>query len=86
MACWCLGPDRARSDTPAAPPSPPDASPLRYRRHLRHGAPLYRVEAGEDRMKTLTAVFLASVLASGVGCAKQGWIDRTLVTESVTGV
>jgi len=37
-------------------------------------------------MKTLTAVFLASVLASGVGCAKQGWIDRTLVTESVTGV
>jgi len=26
------------------------------------------------------------VLASGVGCAKQGWIDRTLVTESVTGV
>ena len=31
-------------------------------------------------------VFVATTLVLASGCAKQDWIDRTLVTENVTGV
>src|SRR5262245_59730168 len=37
-------------------------------------------------MRAATRLALALALATGLGCVKQDWIDRTLVTESVTGV
>ena len=37
-------------------------------------------------MRTLTGLVLGTVLAIGLGCVKSDWIDRTLVTENVTGV
>jgi hypothetical protein len=36
-------------------------------------------------MKAIVGVLVAAVLAVGSGCAKQDWIDRTLVTVDVTG-
>lgn len=36
-------------------------------------------------MKSLTVCLVAATLLVGVGCAKQDWIDRTLVTVDVTG-
>ena len=37
-------------------------------------------------MKTLGGLLVAAMLVFGSGCAKQDWIDRTLVTVDVTGV
>jgi len=37
-------------------------------------------------MRTILGVLIAATLAVGYGCAKQDWIDRTLVTVDVTGV
>src|SRR5262245_25482127 len=36
-------------------------------------------------MKAATRLALALTLAIGLGCTRQDWIDRTLVTEDVTG-
>ncbi len=36
-------------------------------------------------MRTITGLFLATLLAVSAGCAKTDWIDRTLVTVDVTG-
>jgi hypothetical protein len=36
-------------------------------------------------MKALFRLLIATTLVIGSGCAKQDWIDRTLVTENVTG-
>ena len=36
-------------------------------------------------MRPIAGILLATSLLIGSGCAKQDWIDRTLVTESVTG-
>jgi len=36
-------------------------------------------------MKRLIGSVIATTLAIGSGCAKQDWIDRTLVTVDVTG-
>ena len=36
-------------------------------------------------MKHTTCLLVAVVLAVGLGCAKSDWIDRTLVTENVSG-
>ena len=36
-------------------------------------------------MKTLAALLIVATLLAGVGCARQDWIDRTLVTVDVTG-
>ena len=37
-------------------------------------------------MKPIVSLLIAATLAVGSGCAKQDWIDRTLVTVDVTGV
>ena len=37
------------------------------------------------RMKTFTRMLIVATLLFGSGCAKTDWIDRTLVTETVTG-
>jgi hypothetical protein len=37
-------------------------------------------------MKALIGLLIAATLVVGSGCAKQDWIDRTLVTVDVTGV
>jgi hypothetical protein len=37
-------------------------------------------------MKSIVCLLIAATLAVGSGCAKQDWIDRTLVTVDVTGV
>ena len=36
-------------------------------------------------MKTPVGMLIAATLVVGFGCAKQDWIDRTLVTVDVTG-
>jgi hypothetical protein len=36
-------------------------------------------------MTTIARLLLATALVFGCGCAKQDWIDRTLVTVDVTG-
>jgi hypothetical protein len=36
-------------------------------------------------MKALSGLLIATTLLIGSGCAKQDWIDRTLVTVDVTG-
>jgi hypothetical protein len=36
-------------------------------------------------MKTIVGILIAATLLFGSGCAKTDWIDRTLVTEDVTG-
>ncbi len=36
-------------------------------------------------MRTIAALLLAMLLAVSPGCVKTDWIDRTLVTENVTG-
>ena len=36
-------------------------------------------------MKRLTGLLIATTLVIGSGCAKEDWIDRTLVTVDVTG-
>jgi hypothetical protein len=36
-------------------------------------------------MKSLAGIVMAATLLVGSGCAKQDWIDRTLVTVDVTG-
>ena len=36
-------------------------------------------------MKALVGLVIVTTLLSGSGCAKQDWIDRTLVTVDVTG-
>jgi hypothetical protein len=36
-------------------------------------------------MKHLMGILIATTLVIGSGCAKQDWIDRTLVTVDVTG-
>ena len=38
-----------------------------------------------SRVPIVTALVVA-LLANGLGCARTDWIDRTLVTENVTGV
>jgi hypothetical protein len=40
---------------------------------------------GRGRMKAIVGVLIAATLAVGSGCARKDWIDRTLVTEDVTG-
>jgi len=37
-------------------------------------------------MKTVGVILMAAVLATGSGCARPDWIERTLVTVDVTGV
>ena len=37
-------------------------------------------------MRALARVLLVLVITSTIACARQDWIDRTLVTEDVTGV
>ena len=37
-------------------------------------------------LRTFAGLVLATALAMSSGCAKQDWIDRTLVTVDVTGV
>jgi hypothetical protein len=37
-------------------------------------------------MKIIARLLFLTALASGVGCVRTDWIDRTLVTEDVTGV
>jgi hypothetical protein len=37
-------------------------------------------------MKAIARVILAAALASGSGCARGDWIERTLLTVNVTGV
>ena len=37
-------------------------------------------------MRVIIRVLVAATLAFGWGCAQTDWIDRTLVTETVTGV
>ena len=37
-------------------------------------------------MKAFVAVLILATLLAGSGCAKQDWIDRTLVTVDVNGV
>jgi len=37
-------------------------------------------------VRVLARVLLVLVTASTIACARQDWIDRTLVTENVTGV
>ena len=37
------------------------------------------------RMKLIAGLLIAPVLVVASGCAKADWIDRTLVTETVTG-
>jgi hypothetical protein len=37
-------------------------------------------------VKAIARVILLAVLASGIGCARSDWIDRTLVTVDVTGI
>jgi hypothetical protein len=37
-------------------------------------------------MKVLIGLLIATTLLVGSGCAKTDWIDRTLVTENVSGV
>ena len=37
-------------------------------------------------MKALIGLLIATILVVGYGCAKEDWIDRTLVTVDVTGV
>ena len=37
-------------------------------------------------MRALIGILIATTLVIGSGCAKQDWIDRTLVTVDVTGV
>jgi len=36
-------------------------------------------------MKPIVCLLIAATLPFGDGCAKPDWIDRTLVTEDVTG-
>ena len=36
-------------------------------------------------MRALARVLLVLVIASTIACAQKDWIDRTLVTENVTG-
>ena len=36
-------------------------------------------------MKTIAALLLTTLVTMSAGCAKQDWIDRTLVTVDVTG-
>src|SRR4029434_11182460 len=36
-------------------------------------------------MKSIVCLLMAAALVVGSGCAKQDWIDRTLVTENGTG-
>ena len=45
-------------------------------------APLHHLG---DEMKTFAGLLLATLLAMSGGCAKQDWIDRTLVRVGVTG-
>jgi hypothetical protein len=37
-------------------------------------------------VRVIPRVLIAAALAFGSGCARTDWIDRTLVTENVTGV
>lgn len=37
-------------------------------------------------MKLIAGLLIAAAMAAASGCAKTDWIDRTLVTETVTGV
>jgi len=36
-------------------------------------------------MRTIAGLLLTTVLTMSTGCAKQDWIDRTLVRVGVTG-
>ena len=36
-------------------------------------------------MRNVTRMLIAAALVFGLGCAQTDWIDRTLVTENVTG-
>src|SRR4030095_8085310 len=47
--------------------------------------PLPRVRRLGDGMRASVGMLLATILVVGSGCAKQDWIDRTLVTVDVTG-
>jgi hypothetical protein len=41
---------------------------------------------GHRRMKLIAGLLIAAALAFASGCAQTDWIDRTLVTETVSGV
>jgi hypothetical protein len=47
--------------------------------------PLPRPHRPGDDMKAIVGLLVVVAVAVGPGCAKQDWIDRTLVTVDVTG-
>ena len=47
--------------------------------------PLPRPRRPGDDMKAIVGLLVVAALVFGSGCAKQDWIDRTLVTVDVTG-
>jgi hypothetical protein len=47
--------------------------------------PLARSSPAAADMRALIGLLIATTLVIGSGCAKQDWIDRTLVTVDVTG-
>ena len=47
--------------------------------------PLGRSSRSSTVMKAFIGLLIATTLVVGSGCAKQDWIDRTLVTVDVTG-
>ena len=49
------------------------------------GSDRRRREVGGDHPKTTTVWLLVATMLA-LGCARSDWIDRTLVTENVTGV
>ena len=49
-------------------------------------SPLFVRRSVQDHKKLIGGLFVLITLTFGSGCAKTDWIDRTLVTESVTGV
>jgi len=53
-----------------------------------HGPKRRRADAfgSEDKVRPLARLLLVLAIVSTVACAQTDWIDRTLVTENVTGV
>jgi len=40
---------------------------------------------GSEKVRTFARALLVLAIASSIACAQKDWIDRTLVTENVTG-
>jgi hypothetical protein len=47
---------------------------------------LARLHCLGDEVKAIVGLLMAATLLFAAGCAKTDWIDRTLVTENVSGV